>query len=74
MAQDLGHGAWLASEKGSAARARAQDTGSGHSQLYGQVLHQPFENVQAVRADRPVRVLVVMSGTPQLVARLELLV
>jgi len=54
--------------------------------LYGQVLHQPFENVQAVRADRPVRVPVVltpeavkrvlagMSGTPQLVARLELLV
>jgi integrase len=50
--------------------------------LYGQVLHQPFENVQAVRADRPVRVPVVltpdevkrllaaMTGTPQLVARL----
>ena len=50
--------------------------------LYGQVLHQPFENVQAVRADRPVRVpivltpdevkkvLIAMTGTPQLVARL----
>jgi integrase len=50
--------------------------------LYGQVLHQPFENVQAVRADRPVRVPTVltpeevkrvlagMTGTPQLVARL----
>ena len=50
--------------------------------LYGQVLHQPFENVQAVRADRPVRVPVVltpeevkrvlaaMTGTPQLVAKL----
>ena len=50
--------------------------------LYGQVLHQPFENVQAVRADRPVRVPVVltpeevkrvlaaMAGTPQLVAKL----
>src|ERR1022692_3835516 len=50
--------------------------------LYGQVLHQPFENVQAVRADRPVRVPVVltpeevkrvlaaMTGPPQLVARL----
>ena len=48
--------------------------------LYGQVLHQPFENVQAVRADRPVRVPVVLTpeevrrvlaglaGTPQLVA------
>jgi hypothetical protein len=29
--------------------------------LYGQVLHQPFENVQAVRADRPVRVPVVLT-------------
>ena len=50
--------------------------------LYGQVLPRPFENVQAVRADRPVRVPVVltpdevkrvlaaMTGTPQLVARL----
>jgi integron integrase len=50
--------------------------------LYGQVLHQPFENVQAVRADRPVRVPTVltpeevkrvlagMTGIPQLVARL----
>jgi integron integrase len=50
--------------------------------LYGQVLHQPFENVQAVRADRPVRLPVVltpeevkqvlgaMAGTPQLVAKL----
>ena len=50
--------------------------------LYRQVLHQPFENVQAVRADRPVRVPTVltpdevkrvihsMSGTPQLVAKL----
>ena len=50
--------------------------------LYSQVLHQPFENVQAVRADRPVRVPVVltleevkrvlaaMNGTSQLVAKL----
>ena len=50
--------------------------------LYREVLHQPFENVQAVRADRPVRVPVVltveevrqvilaMSGMPQLVAKL----
>ena len=50
--------------------------------LYSQVLHQAFENVQAVRADRPVRVPVVltpdevkrvlagMSGTPSLVVRL----
>ena len=50
--------------------------------LYGQVLHQPFENVQAVRADRPIRVPVVLTpeevrqvlaalaGTPQLVAKL----
>ena len=46
--------------------------------LYAQVLHRPLENVQAVRADRPVRVPVVlaieevkpvilaMSGIPQL--------
>jgi integrase len=50
--------------------------------LYGQVLHQPLENVQAVRADRPARlpvvltpeevkrVLVTLAGTPQLVATL----
>jgi integron integrase len=50
--------------------------------LYREVLHQPFENVQAVRADRPLRVPVVltpeevkrvlagMSGTPLLVAKL----
>jgi integron integrase len=50
--------------------------------LYREVLHQPFENVQAVRAKRPVRVPTVltaeevkqviqaMSGTPQLVAKL----
>lgn len=50
--------------------------------LYGQVLHHPFENVQAVRADRPVRLPVVltpqevkrvlsaMTGTPQLVTKL----
>jgi integron integrase len=50
--------------------------------LYREVLHQPFENVQAVRADRPVRVPVVltveevkqvmaaMTGTPQLVVKL----
>jgi hypothetical protein len=31
--------------------------------LYGQVLHQPFENVQAVRADRPIRVPVVRENT-----------
>jgi integron integrase len=49
---------------------------------YREVLHQPFENVQAVRADRPVRVPVVltveeaklaisaMTGTPQLVVKL----
>ena len=49
--------------------------------LYREVLHQPFEKVQAVRADRPVRVPVVltaeevkrvlqgMSGTAQLVAK-----
>jgi integron integrase len=50
--------------------------------LYREVLHQEFGNVQAVRADRPVRVPVVltveevkrvvaaMSGTPQLVVKL----
>jgi integrase len=50
--------------------------------LYGQARHQPFENVQAVRADRSVRVpavltpeevkqvLAALAGTPQLVARL----
>jgi integron integrase len=50
--------------------------------LYREVLHEPFENVQAVRAKRPVRVPTVltpeevkrvieaMSGTPQLVAKL----
>jgi len=51
--------------------------------LYREVLRQPFENVQALRADRPVRVPTVltpeevkaviqaMSGTPQLVAKLQ---
>jgi integron integrase len=51
--------------------------------LYREVLHQPFEDVQAVRADRPVRVptvltpeeakrvIVAMSGAPQLVAKLQ---
>src|SRR6266446_5289717 len=50
--------------------------------LYREVLRQPFENIQAVRANRPVRVPVVltieevkqvitaMSGTPQLVVKL----
>src|SRR6266478_450619 len=50
--------------------------------LYAQVLHRPLENVQAVRADRPVRLPVVlaieevkpviqaMSGVPQLVVKL----
>jgi integron integrase len=50
--------------------------------LYREVLHQPLENIQAVRADRPVRVptvltaeevkqvLAAMSGTPQLVVKL----
>jgi integron integrase len=50
--------------------------------LYREVLHQPFENIQAVRANRPVRVptvltpeevkrvLLAMSGTPQLVVKL----
>jgi integron integrase len=50
--------------------------------LYRQVLHQDLQNIQAVRADRPVRVPVVltaeeakkvitsMSGTPQLVVKL----
>jgi len=49
--------------------------------LYREVLHEPFENVQAVRAERAVRVPTVltpeevkrvieaMSGTPQLVAK-----
>ena len=50
--------------------------------LYREVLHQPLEDIQSVRADRPVRVPVVltveevkqvllaMSGMPQLVAKL----
>ena len=50
--------------------------------LYREVLHQELENIQAVRADRPARVpvvltveevkrvIVAMSGTPQLVAKL----
>jgi len=50
--------------------------------LYAQVLQQPLENVQAVRADRPVRVPVVltveevkqvlqaMTGVPQIVVKL----
>jgi integron integrase len=50
--------------------------------LYSQILHQPLDNVQAMRADRPSRVPVVltveevkrvvqaMSGTPQLVVKL----
>src|SRR6266446_5686111 len=50
--------------------------------LYREVLRQPFENIQAVRANRPARVSVVltveevkqiinaMSGTPQLVVKL----
>jgi integron integrase len=50
--------------------------------LYREVLHQPFENIRAVRANRPVRVptvltpdevrqvIVAMSGTPQLVVKL----
>src|SRR5437867_11383819 len=50
--------------------------------LYREVLHQPFENIQAVRANRPVRVpavltpeevkqvIVAMSGLPQLVVKL----
>jgi integron integrase len=50
--------------------------------LYREVLHEPFENVQAVRAKRPVRVptvltpeevgriITAMSGTPQLVVKL----
>jgi site-specific recombinase XerD len=49
--------------------------------LYREVLHEPFENVQAVRAKRPIRVPTVltpeevkraieaMSGTPQLVVK-----
>jgi integron integrase len=51
--------------------------------LYREILRQPFENVQALRADRPVRVPIVltveevkaviqaMSCTPQLVAKLQ---
>lgn len=50
--------------------------------LYREVLHEPFENVQAVRARRPIRVPTVltpeevkrvieaMTGTPQLVAKI----
>jgi integron integrase len=50
--------------------------------LYAQVLHRPLENVQAVRADRPARVPVVLTveevgqvlqaitGTPQIVVKL----
>jgi len=50
--------------------------------LYVQIVHRPLENVQAVRADRPARVPVVltveevkrvieaMTGTPQLVAKI----
>jgi integrase len=50
--------------------------------LYREILRQPLENAQALRADRPVRVPIVltpeevksviqaMSGTPQLVAKL----
>src|SRR2546427_7881182 len=50
--------------------------------LYREVLHQPFENIQAVRTNRPVRVpavltpeevkqvIVAMSGLPQLVVKL----
>src|SRR5207244_5428326 len=50
--------------------------------LYREVLHQPFENIHAVRASRPVRVpavltpdevrkvLLAMSGLPQLVVKL----
>jgi integron integrase len=50
--------------------------------LFAQVLHRPLDNVQAVRADRPARVPVVltadevrqvlqaMTGTPQLVVKL----
>ena len=50
--------------------------------LYREVLHRPLEGISAVRADRPVRVPVVltpeetlkiilaMSGTPQLVVKL----
>jgi hypothetical protein len=50
--------------------------------LYREVLHQPFENIQAVRAIRPVRVpavltpeearrvVLAMSGDPQLVVKL----
>ena len=50
--------------------------------LYREILHQTLENIQAVRADRPVRVptvltpeevgrvIAAMSGTPQLVVKL----
>jgi integron integrase len=50
--------------------------------LYGQILQRPLENVQAVRADRPIHVPVVltvdevrqvlqaMAGTPQIVVKL----
>jgi integron integrase len=50
--------------------------------LYGQILQRPLENVQAVRADRPIHVPVVltvdevrqvlqaMTGTPQIVVKL----
>jgi integrase len=50
--------------------------------LYRELLHEPFENVQAVRAKRPIRVPKVltpeevrrvigaMSGTPQLVVKI----
>jgi integron integrase len=50
--------------------------------LYREVLHQPFENIQAVRANRPIRVpsvltpeevkrvVLAMTGTPQLVVKL----
>src|SRR5438105_15606938 len=49
--------------------------------LYREILRQPFENVQAVRATRPVRlpvvltveearqVIIAMSGVPQLVVK-----
>ena len=51
--------------------------------LYREVLHQRLKNIQAVRADRPVRVptvltqeearqvILAMSGTPQLVVKLS---
>src|SRR5439155_22317430 len=52
--------------------------------LYREILRQPFENVQEVRADRPVRVPIVltieearqvitaMAGVPQIVVKLQL--